>query len=163
MRRWRAYLLAMLPLLAIWLLLTSLSFGQVLLALAVSLVGARAIETLGLPPPPLGLHRLAALLRLLPVVAVEILRSNYAVARLILTERWSDRRAGLASVPLSLRDRYGLTTLAIILTATPGTVWLGYDPGTGILKLHVFDDRGAAEMAAFIQRRYEHLLKEIFE
>ncbi len=43
------------------------------------------------------------------------------------------------AIPLDLRDPFGLTVLSIVLTATPGTLWVQYDSDTGRLLLHVLD------------------------
>ena len=73
-------------------------------------------------------------------MTLDIIRSNIAVARLILTGgREGQRRSEFIEIPLDLRSQGALAILAIILTATPGTAWLEYKPATGTLLLHVFD------------------------
>ncbi|MNV61329.1 putative monovalent cation/H+ antiporter subunit E [compost metagenome] len=65
-------------------------------------------------------------------------------------------------MPLDLRNRYGLAVLAIILTSTPGTLWVQYDRATGSLLLHVLDLIEEGEWIDLIKGRYERLLLEIF-
>lgn len=102
-----------------------------------------------------------AILRLIGRVAVDVVQSNYAVARIILNGR-PQRKSGFIHVPLSLRNRYGLAVLAIIVTSTPGTLWVQYDRMTGRLLLHVLDLVEEEEWQRLIKDRYESLLMEIF-
>jgi multicomponent K+:H+ antiporter subunit E len=97
-------------------------------------------------------------------VSLDIVRSNIAVAWLILTGgRNGLRRSNFIEIPLELRSQGALAILAIILTATPGTAWLEYKPDTGTLLLHVFDLVDEATWRDLIKNRYEALLLEIFE
>ncbi len=145
-----------------WMMLTRFSLGHLLLGTAVALVAGRAMGALG-PERP-SLRRAGAVLPLLGIVAWDILRSNAAVAWLILTRgRGGTRRSGFLHVPLRLRHRSALAVLAIIVTATPGTAWLEYDEETGVLLLHVFDMVDEADWLDLIQNRYEARLLEIFE
>jgi len=102
-----------------------------------------------------------ALLRLLGRVAVDVVKSNYHVARIILFQN-PKMHSGFIHVPLTLRNRYGLAVLSIILTSTPGTLWVQYDRRTGELLLHVLDLTDAQEWRDLIRDRYETLLLEIF-
>ena len=127
-----ASLLAVRPrLLAFWLLLT----GSVLAGphpargvLAMRGIGALAAlhaahgAICGGSPPCRGLLR---------DVLVEIVRSNNAVARIILRPGAPRTcRSGFVLIPLDMRNPYGLAALACIVTATPGTVWVEYDSAT---------------------------------
>lgn len=96
-------------------------------------------------------------------VAGDIVRSNIAVARLILTDgRGSRRRSGFVRIPLKLTEPNALAVLAVIVTATPGTAWLDFDPGTRVLLLHVFDLIDEDDWIEIITHRYEAPLLEIF-
>lgn len=151
-----------LALAAMWLVLTRFTLGQLVLGTAVALVAGRAVAALD-PPRP-SLRGWSSIPRLLGIVAWDVLRSNAAVAWLILTEgRRGARRSDFLRVPLRLRHPAALAALAVIVTATPGTAWLEYDAGTGELILHVFDMVDEAEWRDLIQNRYEALLMEIFE
>ena len=57
----------------------------------------------------------------------------------------------------------GLAILAVIVTATPGSAWIEYNPARGLLLLHVFDLVDEATWVDQVKNRYEHLLMEIFE
>lgn len=102
-----------------------------------------------------------AVLKLAAYVGVDVIRSNYAVCRIILAGH-PERVSGFIHVPLEMRNRYGLAVLAIILTSTPGTLWVQYDRMTGQLLLHVLDLVDEAEWIDLIKNRYESLLLEIF-
>ncbi len=72
------------------------------------------------------------------------------------------RRSAFVEIPLRLRDPVPLALLAMILTATPGTAWLEYDPETGVLLVHVFDRIDDETWRTLIRDRYEALLLEAF-
>lgn len=149
-------------LVGMWLVLTRVSLGQLLLGTGVALLVGWAMGALRVEPP--SLRRWSAIPPLLGIVAWDILRSNVAVASLILTRgRYGQRRSGFLKVPLRLRHPSALAVLAIIITATPGTAWLEYDEGSGVLLLHVFDLVDEEEWRHLIQSRYEVRLQEIFE
>lgn len=148
-------------LLAMWLLLTSFSLGQLLLGSAVAVIASRAMAALQPSKPRLRRWQLAP--RLLGIVTLDILRSNAAVASIILQGRHRERVSGFVTIPLELRDRTALAVLACIVTSTPGTAWIEYAPDSGILLIHVLDLVDEEEWVALIKNRYEALLMEIFE
>lgn len=108
-------------------------------------------------------HRPQAVLRLIGTVWIDIVRSNFAVARIVLRLGIDQRSSGFVRIPLDLRSAGGLTTLACIVTATPGTLWVDYDPVEGVLLLHVLDLIDEQEWHDIIKNRYERVLLEIFE
>jgi multicomponent K+:H+ antiporter subunit E len=147
---------------AVWLLLNQvLSLGQVLLGGAVALAGGWALTAL--QPPNAQVRRLGAILRLSSLVLADIVRSNIAVARIILGLAGRERRSGFVNIPLDLRAPYGLAALACIITSTPGTLWVSFDAAKGILMIHVLDLIDEGEWIQTIKGRYERLLLEIFE
>jgi multicomponent K+:H+ antiporter subunit E len=155
--------LLILGLTAMWLLLTgSVSIGQVLLGLAFAM-----LMTLGFRPVRPGhprLRRPQAALLLFGRVAIDILKSNVAVARIVLgMEGKREIRSDFLEIPLELQDPHGLAVLAAILTANPGTVWADLSPDNRVLTLHVLDLDDPQQARDSIKHRYEHLLQEIFE
>lgn len=161
MTRWLPFPLASASLLVLWLLLNqSLSAGHILVGAVLALVGPRMLTTLDLPRAKIRNPR--AILRLSLLVLADIARSNVAVARIILN---SNRRqtAGFMTIPLELRNSYALTALACIITATPGTIWVSFNPRTGVLLIHVLDLVDEDAWIRTIKYRYERLLLEIFE
>jgi len=111
---------------------------------------------------PIRLRAPLSILSLSASVAVDIVKSNWAVALIILGRRRHERVSGFIHVPLKLKDRYGLAVLAIILTSTPGTLWVEYEAASGELLLHVLDLVDEDEWISLIQNRYERRLLEIF-
>lgn len=149
-------------LLALWLLLNqTLSFGHVLLGGAVALLGGWVLAVL--QPPRARLRSPAAILRLSFLVLADIIRSNIAVGRIILGFGRRERTSGFVTIPLDLRDPYGLAMLACIITATPGTLWVSFDPAKGELIIHVLDLIDKSEWIRTIKGRYEKPLMEIFQ
>jgi multicomponent K+:H+ antiporter subunit E len=97
-------------------------------------------------------------------VLLDILRSNLAVARIILgLVRDHEVRSGFLDVPLDLRDPHGLAVLAAIVTSTPGTIWADLARDGKTLTLHVLDLQNEAAWIRTIKQRYERALMEIFE
>ncbi|MBV2234233.1 MAG: Na+/H+ antiporter subunit E [Sterolibacterium sp.] len=147
-----------------WLLLhTSLSPGSWLLAGALALLIPWAIRHL--QPLPFRPQRPGLIMRLIVHVFIDILRSNLAVARLVLGLEGRPPKVGFIDIPLPLTDPHGLAMLAIIITATPGTVWAGHEPlapGQTLLHLHVLDLQDEAYWIRTVQQRYAQPLQEIF-
>lgn len=155
------YPLLSLALAGMWVLLyasvsPAVLFGAALIALIVPF-SMKALE----PEGP-RIRAPGAMLKLAVIVIADILRSNYAVATIILGRRRRERVSGFIHVPLDLRSRYGLAVLAIIITSTPGTLWVQYDAVSGRLLLHVLDLVDESEWVKLIKTRYESLLMEIF-
>lgn len=152
-----------LSLLAAWLLLAvSLSPGSILLGGVLALVLSGAFTVLAVPKARL--RRLGAVPPLLRAVLVEIIRSNIAVAWIILRrDRARKRGSGFVHIPLEMRSPYGLAALACILTATPGTVWVDYDAAESRMLLHVLDLIDEEAWVRIVKDRWERPLMEIFE
>lgn len=146
-----------------WLLLVgSVSFGQVLLGFILAILmtlGFRAVR----PQHP-RIRRPLAALRLLGRAFLDILRSNFAVARIVLGLTGGRQvRSGFVEIPLDVRDPHALATLASIITSTPGTVWADLSNDNSVLTLHVLDLRDPQVIRDTVKNRYEGLLREIFE
>jgi multicomponent K+:H+ antiporter subunit E len=149
-------------LLVLWLLLNqAVSIGHLLLGSAVALAGGFALTALRLPK--VQVRRLGAILHLASLVLADIVRSNLAVGKLILGFEGRERTSGFVNIPLDLRNPYGLAALACIITSTPGTLWVSFDPAEGKLMIHVLDLIDESEWIRTIKGRYERLLREIFE
>ena len=155
------YPLLIVSLIIMWLLLTSMSLGQLIVGTAVAMMAAQGLAAL--TPAKPRIRRWDLVPRLLAIVLYDIVRSNIAVARIILQGDGRERRSGFLTIPLDLRDPLGLAILAVIVTSTPGTAWIDYNATRGTLLLHVFDLVDESEWLDLIKNRYEHLLREIFE
>lgn len=150
-----------LALVVMWLLLNRFSLGHLLLGSVVALVAGRAMAALDPVRPRV--RRPLVILRLFLTVMVDIVRSNVAVARLILAGRTAGRQQGFVEIDLALRDPTALAILAVIVTSTPGTAWMDYDAARGRLLLHVFDLVDEDAWRDIVNNRYGAMLKEIFE
>ena len=159
----RPPILLVLALTGMWLLLNNtVSIGHILLGLGISLLmvfGFRAVR----PLQP-RLRRPLKAFKLLWRVFVDIVRSNVAVARIVLGVHGKRAiHSGFLEIPLDLRDPHGLAALSTIVTSTPGTIWADLSPDGATLTLHVLDLRDGQATIDLIKRRYERLLMEIFE
>lgn len=162
MRRFLPLPLVAAGLLVLWLLLNqALTWGQIVLGVAAALVGQWVLTAL--QPPNVRIRRLGAMVRLASLVLFDIIRSNVAVAQIVLGLGNRGRRPGFVHIPLELRDPYGLAALACIITSTPGTLWVNFDAARGILMIHVLDLIDEGEWIRTIKDRYERRLLEIFE
>lgn len=161
MSRVLPYPLLTLCLTLMWLMLNSFTVGHLLLGTVVALGASWSMAAL--QPEVLRIKRPGAALRLLGIVFVDMLRSNLAVGLIILTRVNTRRESNFIIIPLALKDRTALSVLAAILTATPGTAWIEFDPARRTLLLHVLDLVDEQVWIDLIKNRYERLLMEIFE
>jgi multicomponent K+:H+ antiporter subunit E len=144
-----------------WLLLNAPPTpGSILLALMVGLAVPHVMRALR--PRAVRVRAPGLLARLAVIVLYDMVRSNIDVARIILGLRRGERRTGFVAIPLDLREPFGLAVLSIILTATPGTLWVQYDSDTGRLLMHVLDYTDGDAWIRRVKDRYERPLMEIF-
>jgi len=148
-------------LLVMWLLLNGLSVGQVILGGMIALAASLAMAALQPPKPKK--RRWDMIPQLVLIVLADILRSNIAVAGIILQGRRHARTSGFVMIPLELRDRTALAVLACIITSTPGTAWVEYHADNGRLLIHVLDLVDENAWIELIRNRYARMLSEIFE
>lgn len=152
-----------LALVAVWLLLNkSLAMTHIVLGAALALLLMLLVARLRpVTPRIVRLHLLAPLIAR---VLIDVVRSNIAVARIVLgLVKDREVRSGFLEVPLELRDPHGLAILAAILTSTPGTAWAGLSPDGRVLTVHVLDLKDEAEWLHILKERYERPLMRIFE
>src|SRR5690606_21350288 len=134
--------------------------GHLILAALLALLTPWTLRKLDVPRS--GLHRPQALFKLAFVVLADIIRSNIAVARIVAGKK-TDKTSGFIDIPLTLRSHYGLALLAIIVTSTPGTLWVSFNQERGVLTLHILDLVDEEGWISLIQTRYESLLLEACE
>lgn len=153
-----------LVLLGAWLLLNqSLAPADVVLGGLLALVACRIHRRLG--TPAMGGHgwrRGLDVLVLLVVVVADVIRSNAAVAAIILKAHSREKTQGFLDIPLELEHPAALAILACIITATPGTAWAGYDSERRLLTLHILDLVDEEGWTRAIKGRYERRLLRIF-
>jgi len=160
MKRLLPYPLMTVSLVLMWLLLNqSVAPAHILLGLGLAVVATRIMGALNVAGP--SIRWSFAIPRLAMIVLRDIIRSNIAVARIILSRR-AQPTSGFVRIPLDTSNRYCLAVLACIITATPGTLWMEHDSRRNILLLHVLDLVDEDHWIEIVKQRYERLLMEIF-
>lgn len=147
----------------LWLVLTeTLTWPNVVLGLVVGFGMVLSFQKLRPVRPRL--RRVHVGFGLVFKVLVDIVKSNLAVGRIVLgLTGGREVRSGFLDIPLDMRDPHGLAVLAMIVTATPGTVWSGLADDSSMLRLHVLDLQDPEAWIRTIKQRYERPLREIFE
>lgn len=154
------YPLLTLSLIVMWLLLNGFTPGHLILGTLVAVFASWSMASLRPDKPKIRKWHL--LPKLIVIVLFDIIKSNIAVAIVLIAGRAKRQRAGFLTVPLEIEDRTALALLAVILTSTPGSAWLEYDSRDRTVLLHVLDLADEAEWIDVIKNRYEKLLLEIF-
>lgn len=150
-------------LVVMWLLLNNtISLGHIVLGFVLSAL--LLLAAFRLRPLQPTMRRFPVLVRLFFDVLIDIIRSNIGVARVVLGlvgER--DVHAGFIRIPIDMRDPHGFAVLAMIITATPGTIWVELTDDRTELTIHVLDLIDEQEWIDRIKGRYERPLMEVFE
>ena len=162
MKRWLPFPLLWVLLVAMWLVLNeALATAHVILGAFVALAAVLGLRLLQEPQTRFRRPRVAV--ELLWLVFVDVVRSNIAVSMIVLRPGARGRKAGFIEIPLQLRNPVGLAALACIITSTPGTAWARYDPGSGVLTMHILDLVDEVTVVRITKDRYERRLVEIFQ
>ena len=144
-----------------WLALNGFTLGHLILGCIVSVFASWGMAALRPAKPRLPKWYL--LPKLTGIVLYDIVRSNIAVASILVTGRRKRITSGFITVPLDLQNPTALAVLAVVITSTPGTAWLEYNSLSRTVLIHVLDLVDEAEWQVLIKNRYEALLMEIFE
>ncbi|MDT6941600.1 Na+/H+ antiporter subunit E [Brucella pseudogrignonensis] len=159
MRKILPFPLLFVALIIFWLLLNGFTRAQLLLSIPISLLACYAMTAL--QPQKNHLRSVPTIIWLFGAVSIDILTSNLAVVKLILSPR-KKRHPGFVVIPLELENRTALAVLACIVTTTPGTAWVDYNVTRKALTIHVLDLEDAKAWRALIKQRYEQPLIRIF-
>ncbi|MGI2034702.1 Na+/H+ antiporter subunit E [Rhizobium panacihumi] len=154
------YPLLTVSLLLMWMLLNGFTPGHFILGTLVAVFASWAMASLRPDKPKI--RRWHLLPKLIIIVLFDIIRSNIAVATVLVFGRRKGRHSAFLTIHLEIEDRTALAVLAVILTSTPGSAWLEYDQHDRTVLLHVLDLVDEAEWIDLIKNRYEKLLMEIF-
>ncbi len=109
-------------------------------------------------------RRLLTALVFIPVFLWEVLTSAVAVAKLAF-QSTSRMQPGLVRVDTVLRSRTAITVLANLITLTPGTLTMDFDPRGWCYYIHWIDVEtlDEEERAEIMIRNMERYLRRIFE
>jgi multicomponent K+:H+ antiporter subunit E len=152
--------LVWLGLLAMGLLLNgSVEPGHILLGMIVATIACWA--ALPLAPPKSPVRNLLTIPALIFIVIVDVVKSNIAVLRLVLSGRKA--RSAFVDIPLELTDENGLAILACIVTATPGSAWIQHNSARQMVTIHVLDTPDPDAWAAEFKQTYERRLVELLQ
>lgn len=153
--------LVSLALMLLWLLLVdSLHPRMLLLGAAFGIVIPWL--SVSLTPVTPHIYSWGALLRFLPVFFYDLVVANLNVAWLIIRPS-GDLRSHWLVMPLDAKDPYTITTLASVISLTPGTVSARLNAEGTCLLIHALDVADPAAEVAQMKSRYEAPLREIFE
>lgn len=145
----------------VWLLLVrSVSPGHLVLGAVLGFTVPFLTRPFWEVPPDVLRYRPA--FRLVPLFLWDVLVANIRVAALIVNPRRRPRPAWIV-IPLDIRDPYAITTLANMISLTPGTVSSKLTPDRLQLLVHVVDTDDPEGEVTRIKQRYERPLQEIFE
>lgn len=147
--------------LVVWLLLNnSLAPAQIVLGLALAVMLPRVTAPFRIAGTRL--KRPIALLDLAAVFAWDLVVANLEVAVLVLGPRHR-LRPRLVEVPLQVSSPLAVSTLAGIISLTPGTVSVEVSADCRTLTVHGLRVLDQAAAAALMKHRYERRLLEVFE
>ncbi len=98
-------------------------------------------------------------LRLMGVFLWEVVKANVQVARIVLDPRVPITPAFIA-IPLTLKDDFTITTLANMITLTPGTLTVDIAKDRSALYVHCLSTDDVEAVRAQIKRDFERPLDE---
>lgn len=104
-----------------------------------------------------------SIVRLIAVVAHDVVASNLMVFHTIVRGRKKPPHSGFVRIPLDLRDPHAIASLAVITTTIPGTVWCELARDNSSFLLHVWHAPDPQAFALAYKERYEKPLMRIFE
>lgn len=111
---------------------------------------------------PLKLRQPRVIARLLAIIIIDVLWSNVETAiRVLGPER--ALKPQFIWVPLAIRNGYGISALAAIVSMTPGTISADLTAGRDYLLVHVLHTDDPAAVIQSIKARYEAPLMEILQ
>ncbi|MHB1213497.1 MAG: Na+/H+ antiporter subunit E [Thiobacillus sp.] len=161
MKRLLPHPLLTITLALLWLLLVNrLNPGQLVLG---ALLGwLIPFATTPFWPEHIRIRHPLTLLHYVAVLVIDIVRSSFHVARLILVGP-ARLRPAFIQVPLALKTDLAISLLANTISLTPGTVSVLLSEDKRTLTVHTLDTDDTVALVAEIKQRYETPLKKIFE
>jgi multicomponent Na+:H+ antiporter subunit E len=105
-------------------------------------------------------HKLKVLVKLIGVFVYDLVVANLQVALLICRPRLRIRPA-LFHLPLELESDAAITTLANMISLTPGTLTVDVTPDRRCLVIHALDVADLEDTKRSIKERFERPLREL--
>jgi multicomponent K+:H+ antiporter subunit E len=109
------------------------------------------------------IRRFGVVLAYTGIVLKDIVVSNVQVAYWVMFRKGDSLRSTFVTVPLDLRTGEAITTLAVTITLTPGTVSADLSADGRALLVHCLEAPDPDDVVRTIKDRYERRLLEIFE
>lgn len=100
-------------------------------------------------------------LRFLVFGFVEIVKSSVAVARSVLSPNMN-LRPGIVAIPLDIKSDEGITTLANLITLTPGTVSLDVSSDRKTLYIHAYEVSDPEALRRDTKEVFERRVQELW-
>lgn len=101
-----------------------------------------------------------AILALILLFLKELILSNFAVMKLILQPKLT-MKPGIIALPTELTRDWEISTLACLITLTPGTVTVDLSLEGDVLYIHAMDIQDAEEVIAQIKNTFEKAILEV--
>lgn len=106
------------------------------------------------------IRRIVHLPRLIVATFVEIVRGTIIVARAVLSPGTPERQ-GFVSIPVGRRTEDGVIFSGLLLTLSPGSVYIGVDRQADSWVIHSMDTTDQAEVVAEAQHFYEEYQRPV--
>ncbi len=103
-----------------------------------------------------------ALIRYFIVLAIEIMKANIMVAKIVLQPK-IDIRPGIIAVPVRTKTDVGITAIANTITLTPGTLTIDVSDDKKVLYVHSIDATDPEDISGSIRDGLEKYVLEAFE
>jgi multicomponent Na+:H+ antiporter subunit E len=106
------------------------------------------------------LLRVVAVINLIYIFIRELILSNIAIVKTVLKPKL-DMKPGIFAYPTILEKDWEITTLANLITLTPGTLVIDLSPNNKILYVHAMDISDAKESIESIKNTFEKAIMEV--
>lgn len=105
-------------------------------------------------------YRLVALVKLFLIFMRELILSNIAVLKIVLKPKL-DMKPGIFAMTTKLERSWEITTLANLITLTPGTLVVSISDDNKTLYIHAMDIDDVNESIASIKNTFEKAIAEV--
>lgn len=109
---------------------------------------------------PFYFKKVYALIKLLLLFLKELILSSWVVLKEIIRPR-IDIRPGIIAIPTKLRSDWEISTFAMLITLTPGTLTLEVSPEKDVLYVHSIDIKDTEKTIEQIKNTFELAIMEV--